>query len=260
VTTLLGWTRTGLRNVRFSGGEPTLHPMLGELVRVARGFGVQRIAISTNGSASRDTYDALLRDGVNDVSVSLDACCSETAERMAGRLRVFDAVTETIRWLSSRCYVTVGVVVNEHNAAELPRTIELADSLGVADIRIIPAAQDGERMVMPTVRDEVLDRHPILRYRIRELASGGTVRGLSESDCGTCHLLRDDCLVAGRWHFPCVIHFREGGDPIGEVGPAMRRDRIRWLESRDSRRDPICRANCLDVCREYNNRARDLRQ
>ncbi len=257
--TLRIWCKEGLRNVRFSGGEPTLFRGLISLVSVAKEWGCKRIAISTNGSAPIDTYSELLRAGVNDVSASLDACCSETADRMAGRLHVFDAVAANIRWLAERCYVTVGVVVTDANIGELARTIAFADSLGVADIRVIPAAQSGAGLDVGSIPDSILARRPILRYRLAGMDAGRTVRGLTSSDCGTCHLNRDDCIVAGKWHFPCVIHFREGGDPIGEVGPTMREDRFRWLENRDSRQDPICRANCLDVCRDYNNRAEKLR-
>ena len=68
------WTEDDLKNIRFSGGEPTLHKRLLEMVTYAKARGVERIAISTNGSASQDLYGSLIDAGVNDISVSLDAC------------------------------------------------------------------------------------------------------------------------------------------------------------------------------------------
>jgi molybdenum cofactor biosynthesis enzyme MoaA len=50
-TALQLWIKDGLKNVRFSGGEPTMYPYLNRLVRMCKEGGVEHIAISTNGSA-----------------------------------------------------------------------------------------------------------------------------------------------------------------------------------------------------------------
>src|ERR1035437_9863548 len=50
------WINDGLKNVRFSGGEPTLYPHLFELINRCRNGNVSRIAISSNGSAEMDVY------------------------------------------------------------------------------------------------------------------------------------------------------------------------------------------------------------
>jgi molybdenum cofactor biosynthesis enzyme MoaA len=75
------WIAEGLKNVRFSGGEPTLYPHIEKLVEHCKGNNVERIAISTNGSANWDKYQALIDAGVNDFSVSLDACCSSMGDK-----------------------------------------------------------------------------------------------------------------------------------------------------------------------------------
>lgn len=253
------WCDEGLRNVRFSGGEPTLYQRLPELVAHAKARGVERIAISTNGSAPWPVYQELLDAGANDFSVSLDACCSSTADQMAKRLRVFDTIVDTIRRLAEQTYVTAGVVLTEDNYAELGRITMLANELGCADVRLISAAQWNAVLgAASSIPKSLLDEHPILAYRVANIRAGRNVRGMSKRDCRKCHLAKDDSIVAGRWHFPCIIHFREGGEPIGEVGPNMRAERVAWSET-DRFEDPICRANCLDVCVDYNNRADELR-
>jgi uncharacterized radical SAM superfamily Fe-S cluster-containing enzyme len=45
------WAKDGLKNIRFSGGEPTLYKKLPELIKHTKKSGIARIAISTNGSA-----------------------------------------------------------------------------------------------------------------------------------------------------------------------------------------------------------------
>ena len=83
------------------------------------------------------------------------------------------------------------------------------------------------------------------------------MRGLGPGDSHRCRLALDDSASAGGQHFPCVIYMRERGAPIGPVasGLAMRKARAEWVVNHDTHADPICRANCLDVCVDYNNRA-----
>lgn len=253
--TVSRWAADGLKNIRFSGGEPTLYPHLPNLVTAAKTFGVERIAVSTNGSASQRVYDSLIACGVNDFSVSLDACCAEDGDKMAGGIKgAWDVVTENIRYLSSKVYTTVGIVLTDANVGTVNEIIRFADGLGVADIRVIPAAQDGDKLKNIEVDADLMAKYPILRYRVQNIQEGRPVRGLHEGDSRRCGLILDDMAVNGGKHFPCIIYMREGGDPIGNVGPNMRAERHDWHVSHDTHCDPICKANCLDVCVDYNNR------
>lgn len=254
IATLDDWMRHGLKNVRFSGGEPTIYKRLVDLVAYCKSNGVERIAISTNGSASPDLYDRLMDAGANDFSISLDACCASGANQMAGVDCKFERLTSNIRRIAARTYVTVGVVLNQDNIAELKDVVVFAHDMGVADIRVISAAQYDETLRgVIGIPQDILDAHPILNYRVENVRMGRHVRGLKDGDCNRCHLAWDDSVVAGKLHFPCIIHMREGGDPIGTVGPNMRAERIAWSQTHDTHQDPICKRNCLDVCIDYNN-------
>jgi MoaA/NifB/PqqE/SkfB family radical SAM enzyme len=249
----------GLKAIRFSGGEPTICNGLDAAIRHAREKGVERIAVSTNGSAPWATYRRLILAGANDFSVSLDACCASTGDAMAGGIPGrWQGVVQTIRALSRVVYTTVGVVITEDNVAELRDTILFAHRLGVADIRIIPASQVSDRLPDLDLPAAVLEAHPILRYRLANLSKDRPVRGISPAGCGKCPLVLDDVAIAGNHHFPCIIYLREHGEPIAEVGPDLREDRRRWFEATDVRKDPICSKNCLDVCVEYNRRWEEL--
>ena len=249
------WAAQGLKNIRFSGGEPTLYPDLLDLVRLAKTLGIERIAVSTNGSADINLYWDLYWAGVNDFSISLDACCAEDGDKMSGGVKgSWDAVVANIRRLSEYVYVTVGVVLTEQNAGSINDIIAFADSLGVADIRVIPAAQDGMWLRDVRVESDLLTRHPILKYRVRNMQAGLSVRGLCPSDSTRCGLVMDDMAAMGDKHYPCIIYMRELGKPIGTIGPDMRQERAAWSEQHDTHADPICSKNCLDVCVDYNNR------
>ena len=252
--TVREWCKQGLKNIRFSGGEPTLYKGLTDLVKLAKTHNVERIAISTNGASSMRRYEELLEAGVTDFSISLDACCAADGDTMAGgRPGAFDKVVTTIRELSKKTYVTVGVVLTEDNKASAEKIIEFADSLGVSDIRVIPAAQAGQQLPALNVREDILAKYPILRYRINNLANGVAVRGLNDGDARSCGLVLDDMAVMGDKHYPCIIYLRESGEPIGIVGPNMRAEREEWYAKHDGKKDPICSKNCLDVCVDYNN-------
>ena len=157
--------------------------------------------------------------------------------------------------MSKRTYVTVGIVVLKETVHTIADVVRFAHKLGVADIRIISAAQFDEVLEgLDKIEQEILDAHPILNYRVKNFKAGRNVRGINESDCRHCHIVKDDSVVAGDSHFPCVIYMREGGKAIGKVCDNMREERLKWFETHDSFLDPICRKNCLDVCCDFNEK------
>lgn len=259
IKTIKLWTDFNLKNIRFSGGEPTIYPGIENLVEYAKARGVERIALSTNGSADFSFYLKLINKGVNDFSISLDACCSSYGEKMSGGVKgAWEHVIRNIKELSRIVYTTVGIVLTEDNFKDLEHIVAFADRLGVHDIRIIPSAQFNSFMhYAKYIEPSVLEKHPILKYRVNNVLDGRHVRGLKESDSNRCGLVIDDMAVAGDYHFPCIIYMREQGNPIGKVGVNMRAERVIWSLTHNTFIDPICQKNCLDVCVDYNNKMRD---
>lgn len=254
---LSDWLTHDLRNIRFSGGEPMLYAGLDDLVLMAKRGGCEGIAVSTNGSFPLDRYLHLINCGVNDFSISLDACCASKCSEMSGidDPASFIRISSNIRELSKVTYVTVGVVLTDDNLEELVPIIEYAARLGVSDIRIIPAAQEGNMIKgVEGIEQKWLDKFPILHYRVFNILDGRPVRSIQEYDSHRCYLPIDDSVVAGDFHFPCVIYMREQGEPIGQVGPNMRAERITWSRTHNTFEDPICKKNCLDVCIALNNK------
>ena len=252
--------KTPLKNIRFSGGEPTLHKDILKIISYAKTKGIEIIALSTNGSNKIKLYKKLIKAGVNDFSISLDACCADAGDKMAGEIKgSWEKVVQNIKEISKLTYVTVGVVYNENNIKQLKETIVFAHNLGVADIRIISSAQYNKNKNV-TIDAKILKAHPILNYRINNIKKGESVRGMKKTDANTCNLLIDDCIVAGDYHFPCVIYMREKGNPIGKVNENMREERIEWIKNHNCYKDLICRKNCLDVCIHYNNRFKELKK
>jgi molybdenum cofactor biosynthesis enzyme MoaA len=252
------WIKRNLKSVRFSGGEPTYHPDIFKIIEYSKP--IENIAISSNGSRRRSVYEKLLTCGVNDFSISLDACCASDANVMSGKSGYFDTIVSNIKFLSKETYVTVGIVFTDDRADKVCELVEFADSLGVSDIRIISAAQyNGSLYHLEKIKEKYLKKYPILKYRVTNLLNGRNVRGLTKQDSHKCYLVEDDYAIAGKWHFPCVIYMREGGEPIGEIGENMQSERIKWLKSHDTHKDKICVKNCLDCLVDYNNLANKFR-
>lgn len=249
------WANYKLENVRFSGGEPTSHPDIVDIISYAKLNNIKRIAISTNGSADMKLYNELIQRGVNDFSISLDACCAAYGDKMAGGINgVWEKLTDNIREISKLAYVSVGVVLTEETINTMNSIVEFADSLGVKDIRIIPSAQFDKFLDIINIKPEILNKYPILKYRVDNIKNNRHVRGLKECDTNKCPLVLDDMAVAGKFHFPCIIYMREQGNPIGEIGPYVRQERYEWFIKHNTHKDNICKKNCLDVCIDYNNR------
>jgi pyruvate-formate lyase-activating enzyme len=251
------WLCDHLRNIRFSGGEPTLYKELPALVGRCHNGGVERIAISTNGTASLSYYKRLVNAGLDDICISLDAVIPSLAQKMAGVTNPpWENVIRNIRELSRLTYVTTSIVLTPSNAQHAKDIIRFSSDLGVSDIRIVTASHSNNDLVevLSGLDQELLDRYPILKYRVQNYLQGRNVRGIRESDAHRCHLVKDDCVVAWKWHYPCGVYLRERGAPIGEIGPEMRNERIGWFQSHNTYQDPICRQFCSDIYIDYNNR------
>lgn len=250
-----------LKNIRFTGGEPTLYPHIKDVVSYAKKKGIERIAISTNGSNKLSLYKELIDLGVNDFSISLDACCESFGKKMCGNIDgVWEKVVNNIREISKLTYVTLGMVFTEETLETANETIIFGHELGVDDIRIVSSAQDN--LLIPflsRIPKYILEAHPILKYRINNYLNRRNIRGIREKDFHRCPLIIDDSAIAGNYHFPCIIYLREKGDPIGKVNKNMRKERFEWFLNHNTYLDPICKKNCLDVCIDYNNKFRELR-
>ncbi len=253
------WLADGLKNIRFSGGEPTLYPGIDSLVEMSRIGGVERIGISTNGSRPLSFYENLVKLGIDDFAISLDASESILADKIARIPNQWDRVVANIKELAKMTYLSVSIVLTRENVTKAKNIIDFVHELGVDDIRIVTSTQYNQMMSDLIIDNEILSKYPVLKYRVQHFASGRNVRGITSDDCNRCHLLIDESVVVGKWHYPCSMYAREGGSPIGSIGPKMRRDRVEWSETHDTYQDEICRKNCADMYVDYNNRVEQFR-
>ena len=79
------WGEEKTHAILITGGEPTLHPDLVNLVMFAKKMGIKRVGVATNGSADIRLYRELWKAGVDDFSISLDADNPTDGAKLSGR-------------------------------------------------------------------------------------------------------------------------------------------------------------------------------
>jgi len=135
----------GLTSVKLTGGEPLMHPRIGEILAILREEKL-RFNVETNGVlCTPERAQDLVRSGMYHVSVSLDGAEAETHEWVRGVKGCFDAAVSGIRNL-----VAVGtrpqviMTLMRRTVGEIEALVRLAESLGAGSVKF--------NIVQPTAR------------------------------------------------------------------------------------------------------------
>ncbi|MGH2461507.1 MAG: radical SAM protein, partial [Chloroflexota bacterium] len=114
--------------VQFSGGEPTIHPRIGEMIRAAKARGIPHVMINTNGKriATDDAFLAELAELRPSIYFQFDGFDSETYRRIRGEP---DILPEKLRSLDRLATIGCDVIlvpaiergVNEHEVGRIVR-------------------------------------------------------------------------------------------------------------------------------------------
>ena len=124
--------KIGVPHVIFTGGEPTLHPGLTELIRTAEGLGLIT-GLNTNGRrlAERAFTDSLSRAKVSHVQITLESCRADIHNYMTRA----DSFQETCRGIENAISVGLHVITNTTltrlNADHALETVDFLHDLGL---------------------------------------------------------------------------------------------------------------------------------
>lgn len=254
----------GVKGVEFcGGGEPSLHPVLTEVVcdLAARGI---RVGILTNGTRLKGDLAEALIDHGSYVRVGFDGGTEETVHRVK-RPRSpearFGAVCDNVRNMvrmrnerGTRCHISMKVVVDQANRHEIEDAVALAASLQVDSVQFKAARVCDTELT--AVQSEEVDAD-IARckemYRHRVVVIGGATKVNTTTQCWLTPLqLTIDAL--GEVYLCCYYTHRKEKHTIGNCF----RDPLRELwydEGHWKKIDAIepCECNNLD-CRfvKYN--------
>jgi len=122
--------RAGLLGVALTGGEPTLHPGLLDVLARCQRHGYERIILVTNGSllAEARNVERLLAAGVTTFGISYDTADAQTANRL-WRREAFAAVEAGLENVLARSEIplgTIGVITRQtvHQLEDLVRRLD----------------------------------------------------------------------------------------------------------------------------------------
>jgi SynChlorMet cassette radical SAM/SPASM protein ScmF len=137
----------GLKAVKWTGGEPTIHPQFPSLLEIQRKHELQG-RVETNGMEVTETLARQMKDsGVHHVAVSLDGARPETHNAIRG---VQGAHRRALRGVGN--LVEVGfkpqliMTLMRENVGELESLLDLAEEVGAGSVKL--------NIVQPTLRGE----------------------------------------------------------------------------------------------------------
>jgi SynChlorMet cassette radical SAM/SPASM protein ScmF len=135
----------GLQSVKLTGGEPLMHPRIGEILEILREERI-RFGVETNGVlCSPALARELVRGNLSFLSVSLDGADAGTHEWVRGVEGCFEAALQGIRNLvEAGIRPQVIMTLMRRNVGQMEAVVRLAESLGAGSVKF--------NIVQPTAR------------------------------------------------------------------------------------------------------------
>ena len=219
----------GVRKIRFTGGEPLLHPAITELVKLAKATqGIADVRLTTNGVLLDRQLEALVEAGLDGVNLSLDTLDREKFISITRRDRFTQVRKALDRLLANR---TLKVKLNTLllrgiNSDEIPAFVELTREHEVTvrfmelqpfddqqiwrTGRFMGAAMIRERLVATYPELEAVTGHSTEHYSFRLPDHRGSIAiipAFSRNFCGNCSKLRitaDGKLISCLYHHESI--------------------------------------------------------
>jgi len=143
------------RTLVFTGGEPLVRPDIFELLAHAKKAGLKNI-IATNGTLIDEEMAFKLKEnGVVCNAISLDAASPAIHDKIRNRPGAFDLAMRAIEATrKAGILLQINTTAMEYNLPELPKLIQLADSLGAGIMLMyqLVAVGRGEKIERATLK------------------------------------------------------------------------------------------------------------
>jgi len=232
----------GVRKIRLTGGEPTLHPRLAGVIERLAALPIDDLAMTTNGSRCDAASLRAWRDaGLRRITFSLDAVEPEAFARLTRSATPVERVVRAIADARSAGFAAGGPIrvnavllrgVNEDQIVPLARLardlgvevrfiefMPLDDARGWSLDALVPAAEVIRRVaeafpIVPMGRESEASTAEAFAFADRGAASGagvGVIAPVTRAFCGACSRLR---ITADGQVRPCLFS-REEWDARG---------------------------------------------
>lgn len=176
-TILEGFRLRGFRKIRFTGGEPTVHPHCLDAVKLAKELGYESICLTTNGLLIKD-LTAWRDAGLTQINVSMDSLDPSTFEKMTKSPHlelVLQLINDAVR-LGLKTKVNT-VLMRSVNGSEISKLIDwaLERKLTLRFIELMPTGLNSSFDQTERVLGKEIE--PLLRDR--GLTPGGSIEQLA---------------------------------------------------------------------------------
>ncbi len=173
----------------LSGGEPTAHPRLLEILELTGQYGFGNICLYTNGARLRNRgfVDELAERGVKGAMISLHGSCADVHDRLVGKAQ-FERV---VRGIGNALSVGIGVTINT-----VVTTANLGDIGAIS--RLVQegfSAAHFHRISYPALLGDILKRSELVPRYDDVVAA---VLSLAEAPVRLCCDLIPFCLLGSR--------------------------------------------------------------
>lgn len=234
----------GLATVKLTGGEPLLHPGIGQILDIVRQENL-RMTMETNGVlCTPDLAGRIASCRQPFVAVSLDGADAETHEWVRGVEGCFEAALQGIRNLvAAGIRPQVIMTLMRRNAGQIEDLLRLAKSLGASSVKlnIVQPTSRGVEMhragethsIAELIRIGEWIEHdlshraplPLIDSRPAAFRPLGRIFGQDSTGCGTCSILHIlGVLADGSYalcgigeHVPELLFGHAARDPLADV-------------------------------------------
>lgn len=216
-------TELGITQIRLTGGEPLMRRGVSDFIRALeplRGYGLERVSLSTNGTRLAREAMALAAAGLDDVNVSLDSLAPERFAVLTGGGRVGAVKAGIAATRGAGLLVKVNsVMVRGANEDEVLRLAEWSMEEGIelrfiefmpldarglwSSDKVYPECEIIERLRERfAIRPLPRTREPAAHYLIDGVHRVGVIPAVSNPFCMSCDRLR---LTASGEFFTCLF-------------------------------------------------------
>lgn len=132
--------KAGAKRVILSGGDPTMHPKIFEIIKASKRMGYAHVQIITNGRmlAYEDFAANLKKAGLDEVTLSLHSHEKDQFEKMTQVKGSYEqAMKGLINALKYKFIVSVDIVINKINYKTLKKTLIFFIKLGVSEFDLL---------------------------------------------------------------------------------------------------------------------------
>lgn len=141
----------GLKSVKFTGGEPLLHPLINDFISICKSENIS-IQMETNGTLCANSFIENIT-GIDkiSISVSLDGSTRDIHDKVRGVPGSFDLAVQGIKNLvNSNIRPQIIMTVMKHNVHQIESLVDLAVKLKASSValNIVQPISRGENLHM----------------------------------------------------------------------------------------------------------------